>query len=161
KDLVDDLVDGRNWRGKAEVCHWGEHFSAICDSFGLCKFPNNENLVFLPEDYVEPFEALTGLGMDLDAILQSAERIVNLERALNVREFGLTRKDDMLPKRFLTEKLVVPGVDDEGSVIELPKMLDRYYELRGWDPATGRPMRKTLERLDLKDVADALGNAIS
>jgi hypothetical protein len=28
-------------------------------------------------------------------------------------------------------------------------VLDDYYRLRGWDPATGRPTRETLERLDL------------
>ena len=147
-------------KGKAEVVHWGEHFSALCDAFGICKFPNLEVCAFLPEDYAEPFNALTGLNMTTESLLESGERIVNLERALNIREFNLTRKDDMLPERFLKEKLIIPGVDDKGSIIELPKMLDRYYELRGWDPKTGRPLRSTLERIGLKDVAEALGNAI-
>jgi aldehyde:ferredoxin oxidoreductase len=35
-------------------------------------------------------------------------------------------------------------------------MLDDYYGLRGWDKETGIPTRKTLEELDLKDIADEL-----
>ncbi len=33
---------------------------------------------------------------------------------------------------------------------------DRFYELRGWDVETGRPTRKKLEELDMKDIADEL-----
>jgi aldehyde:ferredoxin oxidoreductase len=32
----------------------------------------------------------------------------------------------------------------------------KYYEFEGWDPASGRPKRATLESLGLKEVADAL-----
>lgn len=35
-------------------------------------------------------------------------------------------------------------------------MLDDYYEIVGWDRNTGAPSRTTLERLELKDVADEL-----
>ena len=34
-------------------------------------------------------------------------------------------------------------------------LLDVYYKARGWD-ANGIPTRETLERVGLKDVADAL-----
>jgi len=44
-----------------------------------------------------------------------------------------------------------------GVVINLQTMLKEYYEVQGWDAATGKPTRSTLERLDLKDVADDLG----
>ena len=33
---------------------------------------------------------------------------------------------------------------------------DRYYRLAGWDEKTGWPTRETLEKLDLKNVADGL-----
>ena len=32
----------------------------------------------------------------------------------------------------------------------------KFYELEGWDTKTGWPMRKTLEELGLKNVADLL-----
>jgi len=39
---------------------------------------------------------------------------------------------------------------------QFEKMKDEYYEIRGWDIATGLPTRRTLEGLGLKDVADDL-----
>ena len=35
------------------------------------------------------------------------------------------------------------------------KILDKYYEVRGWTKE-GIPTRKRLEELDLKEVADAM-----
>jgi aldehyde:ferredoxin oxidoreductase len=31
-------------------------------------------------------------------------------------------------------------------------MVKNYYTLMGWDPETGKPLPKTLEELDLKDL---------
>jgi aldehyde:ferredoxin oxidoreductase len=39
---------------------------------------------------------------------------------------------------------------------EFEKALSEYYRLCGWDEKTGNPTRATLERLDLKWVADDL-----
>jgi aldehyde:ferredoxin oxidoreductase len=53
---------------------------------------------------------------------------------------GLTRKDDVLPERFFTEP--IPEGPDKGAVLsrkEVEDTLDEYYELRGWDKATGLP----------------------
>jgi len=39
---------------------------------------------------------------------------------------------------------------------ELDEMLDQYYALHEWDNETSWPLRSTLEKLELKDVADYL-----
>jgi aldehyde:ferredoxin oxidoreductase len=31
-------------------------------------------------------------------------------------------------------------------------MVKNYYKFMGWDPETGKPLPKTLEKLGLKDV---------
>ena len=57
----------------------------------------------------------------------------------------------------MTEPL--KGGASKGQVIskeDLDRMLDEYYEARGWDRLTTTPTRKTLEALDLKTVADDL-----
>jgi len=33
-------------------------------------------------------------------------------------------------------------------------MMSEYYNLRSWEPATGKPSRERLINLDLADVAD-------
>jgi aldehyde:ferredoxin oxidoreductase len=44
----------------------------------------------------------------------------------------------------------------KGQVVEMDKLLDDYYTVRGWDQATGYPKREKLESLGLKAVADEL-----
>jgi aldehyde:ferredoxin oxidoreductase len=38
------------------------------------------------------------------------------------------------------------------SVSELQEMLNEYFELNAWDPATGIPSRHSLEQLHLTDL---------
>jgi aldehyde:ferredoxin oxidoreductase len=84
------------------------------------------------------------------------ERAYNLARVFSVRE-GITRADDTLPARLLEEPL--PEGPAEGMVNEnLPAMLDKYYELRGWDKATGKPTPEKLKELDLEEyIAEIWG----
>jgi aldehyde:ferredoxin oxidoreductase len=46
----------------------------------------------------------------------------------------------------------VPQRIDVNKFLDL---LDRFYQLRGWD-SNGRPTRAKLEELGLKDIADGL-----
>ena len=73
-------------------------------------------------------------------------------------------KDYILPLIFL--KRLSDVFDDEitklskdyGDRDKVEKLLDEYYEARGWDRETTAPTRKTLESLDLKMIADELEN---
>jgi aldehyde:ferredoxin oxidoreductase len=85
-------------------------------------------------------------------MLEVGERAWQLKRALNHR-LGATRADDRLPKRLL-EPLGEGGA--AGFVPDLEVMLREYYEVRGWDPETGRPKPETLRRLGLAFAADDL-----
>ena len=53
----------------------------------------------------------------------------NLERYYNNLN-GFREGSDTLPKRFLEEASTMPGSD--GHVCELDKMLEEYYQVRGW-----------------------------
>jgi aldehyde:ferredoxin oxidoreductase len=88
----------------------------------------------------------------MDYLWKVGERIVNLERAFNVRE-GFGRKDDKLPARMLTEPLHTLGAPGEGEIVrEMEQFLDRYYELRGWN-RDGIPTAKKLSELSLAKMA--------
>jgi aldehyde:ferredoxin oxidoreductase len=46
-----------------------------------------------------------------------------------------------------------------GAVVEkqeFERMKDEYYELRGWDVATGRQTKKKLEEMGLDDIVEGL-----
>jgi aldehyde:ferredoxin oxidoreductase len=67
--------------------------------------------------------SVTGIDMDENKLLTAGERIVNLEKAFNIRE-GWTRKDDTLPQRVLTEPY--PDGPAKGQVVQLEPMLEEY-----------------------------------
>jgi aldehyde:ferredoxin oxidoreductase len=77
-----------------------------------------------------------------------ADRVNNVERLFNIRE-GISRKDDTLPTR-ITEA-PSPSMPTEGEKLsqqDLSKMLDDYYEARGWDD-NGLVTSQKLKELDL------------
>jgi aldehyde:ferredoxin oxidoreductase len=120
----------------------------------VCIFPMQFKLIDLP-GLAAMLKAATGIAEfgDPEYLTRVGERTWNLERAFNCRE-GFTRADDRLPERFLRESHAEGPL--EGQKFELEPMLDEYYKVRGWDKTTGRPTRKTLERLGLAEVADEL-----
>ena len=88
----------------------------------------------------------------------------NIYKAVNARE-GFSRKDDKFPERWLKEPFKkgeqeVPLTDYFKAKTltqeDVERLLDDYYEERGWDLATGIPTRRKLEELGLGYVADDL-----
>jgi aldehyde:ferredoxin oxidoreductase len=78
-----------------------------------------------------------------------------LGRAFNVRE-GFGRKDDYLPERLATEPLRAGASHGQRTTRQdQDNMLDRYYELYGYD-RNGVPTRKRLLQLGLEGTAGAL-----
>jgi aldehyde:ferredoxin oxidoreductase len=160
EEILEELMDPANETYKPDMVIYGEHYCAITDSLGICKFSTVEEYSQLPSDLLPGLESL-GLSMTEEKLLEIGERIVNIERLYNVR-CGLDRQDDYLPKRFTTEPLPiltntfdpVTGVTHlgnylrSGQIFDFDAMLDRYYQLRGWN-SEGSPTEATLNRLGL------------
>ncbi len=49
-----------------------------------------------------------------------------------------------------------PGEDTINSFEKMDPLLDRYYEMHGWDKETSWPRGETLKSLDLAYVANEL-----
>jgi len=143
------------YKGKGKVVKFYEERCALADSLDACKNTIvNMEIITYPEA-AELLSALTGLDFEESYIRQTAERIVNLERAYIVRE-GVRRKDDTLPPRFLNEPLPEGCGESTGSVVELKPMLDEYYTSRGWNLETGIPEKEKLLELGLADIVEDL-----
>jgi len=156
KEYLPEIVDGIQTKYKSMVVKDGEEFCAVIDSVGLCKF----GTLFPPALYWEPISTavalITGMDMTVTKLKTVGERIVNLQRMYNVRH-GITRKDDRQPRRLLEEKS--PSGRANRHVVYLDEMLDEYYELRGWDKATGLPTPERLNDLALEYTITELRNA--
>jgi aldehyde:ferredoxin oxidoreductase len=140
---LDDLMDTRCPSYKAEMVVFTEHYCAISDALGVCKFSTADTYTFMPSEFANCLSILTGEKFSEKDLLTCGERIINLERCFNVRE-GFSKKDDTLPERFLSEPY-------NGGVVELEEMLSKYYTLRGWS-RHGIPLRKTLTNLGLDEI---------
>ena len=124
----------------------------IFDSMILCKFTRR---VWDFDRIANVYTLTTGIPMTGDEIFQAGTRMSNLARIYNIRE-GLTRKDDTLPPRVMTEP--IPSGIAKGSFVsqeELDILLDGYYEARGWTKA-GVPKKATIKKLGLTEYADIL-----
>jgi len=139
--------------GKGKVHKWFEDARAFQHALEVCLFAFESPNVVWTKVLAEMYTAVTGVDISASEALAAGERINNMERAFNVRE-GLTRKDDSLPERFLSESLKEGG--SKGAVVNLNLMLDEYYEDRGWDKDSGVPTRQRLEQLGLESTADDL-----
>ncbi len=117
--------------------------------------------------------AVTGKDIDEQGLYQIGERVFNLQRAILAREGHRGREHDRLEEFNFTIPLkgdfgnpncIVPGKDGEvfsrkGMVVEREKfeqMKDEYYQIRGWDVATGLQKRSKLAELNLEWVAQKL-----
>jgi aldehyde:ferredoxin oxidoreductase len=105
------------------------------------------------------FNAIAGTTWTLKDMHKSADKALNIQRAIMVMQ-GRTRTDDesVIPY-FSEQKDNWPN--DAGpqtlDPVKFKDLLSRYYAVKGWD-SQGRPKRAILESLGLKDVADKLAS---
>jgi aldehyde:ferredoxin oxidoreductase len=141
--------DRKSPDGKPEFAVRSQHFTAVDDSLVVCRFTSERGFgLYVEEPYARMVRAVSGFDMTVEELEQVGERVINLERLFNVRE-GVRRKDDVLPWRVMHEPIPEgPSAGMHCPPDELSMMLDRYYELRGWD-ADGVPTPDRLRHLGL------------
>ena len=124
--------------GKPELLKAFQDATAVVDSSGLCQFTT---FAWGLPDIQEQLAAACGEDFTLDNVSTIGERIWNMERDFNNRA-GFTPKDDVLPKRLVTE--AAKSGPAKGLVSKVPEMLPKYYEIRGWNPdGTLKPETRT------------------
>jgi aldehyde:ferredoxin oxidoreductase len=157
--------------GKPELCRWNQVVETVlCDCPTFCSFLFSNADAFLRSaeqglsaeltehrvgNVVELLCAATGIQFSPTDVITIGERVNVLARCFNLRE-GFSREDDYLPQRLTEEP--IPGGASEGRRLSREDqdwLLDRYYDLCGYD-RRGVPTRETLDRLELREVADEL-----
>lgn len=135
---------------KAKFAYRTQLNYSFLDTAALCQFVWGPAwTLYGPEDEVEMMKAVTGWEVTIDEIQRIGERRLNMMRAFNARE-GAGRDRDTLPKKVLHQPL--KGGRSDGRKVEpeeLASALDSYYDLAGWDKASGMPTKAKLEELGL------------
>ncbi len=128
--------------GKAGLVRAFQDATAAVDSTGMCVFTT---FAWTLEDFAPQIDAACEGEWTVERLLETGERIWNLERQFNIAA-GFTGADDNLPPRLLKDAAKTGPA--EGRTNDLATMLPEYYEVRGWTP-DGVPSNETVSRLGL------------
>ena len=140
---VPEKLDPTSLEGKAMWAKLFQDLTAVIDSLGLCLFTSFE---LDADDYCDLYNTIVGEKRESDELVQTGERIWNLERDFNLRA-GIGPDEDTLPSRLLQEP--IPEGPAEGQVHRLEELLPEYYRERGWTEE-GRPTGEKLAELGLQ-----------
>ncbi len=145
---VETSADPTSYEGKAGMVAWHDDIYAVADSLGICKFIthgfNSPHLLGY-DHFVELVRSVAGIDVTETELREVGRRVIDLERQINL-EFGRTRADDTLPKRYFDDPM--PGRATKGHHIDRDKfarMIDEYYAARGWDSEGRLPKERVRE----------------
>ncbi len=151
--IRDELTSGKFDRfaleGKGKMVKDIQDTRAYVDSLGICTVVRSA-MGFSDQPKDKVLEYVTGYDFSPE-FMDIGERIYTLERAILQRE-GVSRKDDYLAERTMTEKL--PSGMAKGKVLTKEMydiMLDEYYKLRLWDE-NGNPTQTAFEKQKLSTL---------
>jgi hypothetical protein len=168
--VLSDKVWGRpdafepTFENKAPVAIWSQHQHMLIDSLPVCDFafPQLIRPLAGPEEWRATADisgdldverrllvAVTGVPFTPADLALIAERAFTLERLLLVRA-GRTRslEEALAPHFALPCRSDGTSVDAAG----FSRLLDEYYDARGWDREFGWPKADLLERLGLTEA---------
>ena len=140
----------------ARLTKYIQNFYIMITALGICNYRTE----FMDMDkFSELYSAATGIEMSPADIVEASDRIWNLFKAINVRE-GFSRKDDKIPIKTLEpvrtstgEEIPVMDYKDKPlSADDIERMLDDYYDERGWEVERGIPTKEKLMDLGLSNV---------
>ncbi len=137
---------------KVEKVIWFQNFRPMFDVLGSCRLQWVE-LSIDRDLYCPALEAITGVKRSWKDLELVGERIWNLTRMFWIRENeGFGRQWDMPAHRFYSDPPKTGVTAGKITSIEdVNKLLDMYYEQRGWTNE-GIPTEKSLKRLGLAEI---------
>ena len=139
---IPEQIDRFAWEGKAKWVKIFQDFTCVVNSTVNCLFVT---FALDVNAYADMLASITGWDLTADELMKLGERVYNLERYL-ISKYGFSDKDDTLPPRLLKEAM--PEGPSKGQVVELDKMKEEYYKLRGW--VNGVPTLEKLKELEIE-----------
>ncbi len=147
------------YENQPEAVFWQAQAKEIEDIVGICNYMGTYFGVraLEPADYAELTRAALGIDISEEDFMRLGQAAYNLEKAFNTIHPGFTRQDDYPPKRYVEEPVDRgPFAGFKCDADKWDEMLDRFYELNGWDIESGLQRRAGLHQLGLDDVAAKL-----
>ena len=119
--------------------------SALYNAMTLCKFMV-KGAAMKWSEIKNFFNYVTGWNWSMDDFAKVAERIMTMQRLINIRD-GIARKDDRLPSKMFQPAKIGPRAGK--APVPFEKALDTYYDIRGWND-DGIPTDEKIAELGLE-----------
>lgn len=157
---------------KARRARWSLVRKELHDSLGLCNWmgpwvasPLKER-GYSGDDSLESrfYSLAVGQRISRDQLDLIGERIFTLHRALTIRDMNTV---EMRTRHDLTPAWIYQDVNgaepfSRGTIrmeqTDIARAMDLFYEVMGWDKATGAPTAQAYARLGLQEVAKKLAD---
>jgi len=154
-------VDPTGYERQPEMVFWQSRMKEIEDMLGICTQVGSWGGGLLgPSGELALLNAATGADLTEEEMMLLGQRSYALEKAFNTIHVGFTRVDDLPPLRYIEEPIKTgPLKGEKIDRAKFDQMLDKFYELQGWDVKTGLQTHQGLVALDLEDVADKIREA--
>jgi len=135
-------VHGTQVLGKGGHVARAQDFGAVADSLSVCRFAT---FALAPEYWSRMVNAVTGWEVGGEDLIRSGERVITLERILNL-EMGIGPGSDSLPPRFTNDPLSEGAC--AGEVVHLDDLLAEYYAHRDWPGGVPSEIKRKELELD-------------
>ena len=131
-----------------KMTKYAEELMTLINYTGVCLRPQILR-AFGPHFLSKALSLGSGIDFTPEGVMATAERIHNLQHLFKIRE-GQTLDDFRFPDRFYDEGIVDgPSKGRKLNRAKVQKVLQQYFEVRGWDPATSMPSNEKLAELGL------------
>jgi aldehyde:ferredoxin oxidoreductase len=162
KETVDRVFTETDYSGRFNVgryTRYMEDMMRVKNAVGLCTIYTYQGLLF-GDDIAELYSAASGHESTALDLVECGERIHNVAKMINVRE-GFRRVDDAIPDVWFRPmdspegRIVMQDYYDTKTLTrqDTERILDDYYDERGWDSETGTPSPERLAGLGLDALA--------
>jgi aldehyde:ferredoxin oxidoreductase len=170
QEAVDRIFTEAPYTGRFNVgryTRYMEDMMRVKNALGLCIIYTYQGLVF-GDDMAKLYNAATGEDLSPGELVEHGERISNIAKLLNVKE-GFTRKEDKVPEVWFRPMKSPEGTIEMQDYYEtktltkedVEKLLDDYYDERGWDIVNGVPTLKKLRELALENYSEDIQRSLN
>jgi aldehyde:ferredoxin oxidoreductase len=151
-DILDDWKEKifdfeKNATSIPHMAVWAQDHMNVVNALGICIRPS-VSWSLGPTIFAKLMTTLTGVSFSPKDIRKAGERISNVCRLFNFRA-GEQRGDLKFGPKFYRSSIAGRKLDKDG----IDKVLDKYCEIREWDPITALPSDKKLGSLGLEKYA--------
>ena len=151
-----DLEWMRKPDGKALIAVWSEDLVELINSLVTCMYSAVGQYLLVgvgPTTFSEILNYITGWNTDYEEVMRIGERVFNAQRLLNYRLKHWDREQDRFADKRCYE-VAKTGIY-AGQKVPWEKVLDEYYQLRGWSER-GLPTIEKLRQLQIEELAEEL-----